>query len=54
MEPVVQTTRRAVFPVLLTNPAGLICAANPHSADLRLWWDPLSGGGPVQLVSGVG
>ena len=54
MEPVVQTTRRALFPLWLSNPAGLVYAANPFTAELRLWWRPESGGPPKLLTTGVG
>ncbi len=47
-----RTSRRAVFPVPLKD--GLIYAANPDSADLALWWTPLSARRPVRLTTGVG
>jgi eukaryotic-like serine/threonine-protein kinase len=53
-EPVVTTTRRAVFPVLLPHGRGLIYAANPTGPDLSLWWRPLGGGAPTRLTTGVG
>jgi eukaryotic-like serine/threonine-protein kinase len=51
-ELVVRTSRRAVFPAPLSG--GLVYSANPDSADLALWWRPLSGGRPVRLTTGVG
>jgi Tol biopolymer transport system component len=47
-----RTSRRAVFPVPLRD--GLIYAANPDSADLALWWTPLTARGPMRLTTGVG
>ena len=41
MEPVVSTSRRAVFPALLPDGRGLIYAANPVTAELGLWWRSL-------------
>jgi eukaryotic-like serine/threonine-protein kinase len=52
-EPVVQTVRRAEYPVPL--PGGdLIYAANPDTVDLGLWWKPAGGGAPQLLAPGVG
>ncbi len=52
-EPVVQTIRRAAYPVPL--PGGdLIYAANPDTVDLGLWWKPGGGGAPQLLAPGVG
>jgi Tol biopolymer transport system component len=52
-EPVVQTTRRAVYP--LPQPGGdLIYSANPDSVDLGLWWRPGPSGEPRRLTAGVG
>jgi eukaryotic-like serine/threonine-protein kinase len=51
-ELVVRTSRRAVFPAPLSG--GLVYSANPDSADLALWWRPLSGGEPVRLTTGIG
>jgi Tol biopolymer transport system component len=53
-EPVVTTTRRAVFPILLPHRHGLIYAANPTGPDMSLWWQPLGGGPPTRLTTGVG
>jgi len=51
-EPVVQTVRRAEFPVPL--PSGdLIYAANPDTVDLGLWWKPNGGGMSQQLAPGM-
>jgi Tol biopolymer transport system component len=52
MEPVVQTTRRAMYPLLLSNPPGLVYSANPSTAELRLWWRSAAGGAPRQLTTG--
>jgi eukaryotic-like serine/threonine-protein kinase len=54
MEPLVQTTRRALYPLVLSNPPGLVYAANPFTAELRLWWRSAAGGAPRQLTTGVG
>jgi Tol biopolymer transport system component len=52
VEPVIATSRRAIFPAPLPN-GGLIYAANPDAVDLSLWWS--NGGGiPRQLTMGVG
>jgi len=54
VEPVVSTTRRAIFPILLPEGRGLIYAANPMSADLNLWWRSIDGGTAERLTTGVG
>jgi tricorn protease-like protein len=54
IEPVVTTSRRAVFPLPMPGGNGLIYAANPTTAELGLWWRPLNGGTDRQLTSGVG
>jgi eukaryotic-like serine/threonine-protein kinase len=54
MEPVVLTTRRAVFPLPMPDGTGLIYAANPASADLSLWWRPATGSRSQRLTTGVG
>jgi serine/threonine protein kinase/Tol biopolymer transport system component len=54
IEPVVQTTRRAVFPVPMPDGSGLIYATNPDSAELALWWRPAGQGEPVRLTTGIG
>ena len=54
LEPVVQTTRRAMYPLFLSNPPGLVYSANPFTAELRLWWRSAAGGAPRQLTTGVG
>jgi serine/threonine protein kinase/Tol biopolymer transport system component len=53
LEPVIQSVRRAVYPVPMPDGA-LIFSANPASSDLGLWWRPRSGGSPQQLTSDVG
>ena len=54
MEPVVRTIRRALFPLPMPAGDGLIYAANPFTAELRLWWAPLRGGAARQITTGVG
>jgi Tol biopolymer transport system component len=54
MEPVVQTLRRAMYPVPLRSQKGLIYSANPYTAEMRLWWRSADGKTSRQLVSGVG
>jgi Tol biopolymer transport system component/predicted Ser/Thr protein kinase len=54
MEPVVETLRRAQFPVPLRSQKGLIYSANPLTAEMRLWWRSADGSVTRQLVSGVG
>ncbi len=54
IEPVVTTTRRAVFPLPTPDGAGLIYAANPTGVDLALWWRPLDRHEPTRLTTGVG
>jgi Tol biopolymer transport system component len=54
VEPVVQTSRRAVFPLPMPDGTGLMYAANPDTADLNLWWRPTGGGEAKQLTAGVG
>ena len=41
VEPVVRTARRAAFPAPLPDGLGLLYAANPVTADLALWWQPV-------------
>jgi Tol biopolymer transport system component len=53
-EPVVRTSRRAVFPVPMPDGRGLIYAANVDSSDLGLWWRPFGRGEPRRLTVGVG
>ncbi|MGH9400083.1 MAG: protein kinase domain-containing protein, partial [Thermoanaerobaculia bacterium] len=53
-EPVVQTSRRAVYPVPMPDGRGLIYAADADAADLGLWWKPLGRGEPRRLTVGVG
>jgi Tol biopolymer transport system component len=54
MEPVVETLRRALHPVPLRSGRGLIYAADPQTAELRLWWRSADGKQTRQLVEGVG
>jgi serine/threonine protein kinase/dipeptidyl aminopeptidase/acylaminoacyl peptidase len=53
-EPVIPSSRRAVFPAPMPGGAGLLYAANPDTADLSLWWRPAGKGAPVRLTRGVG
>ncbi|MFY9552680.1 MAG: LpqB family beta-propeller domain-containing protein [Thermoanaerobaculia bacterium] len=53
-EPVVLSSRRAVFPAPMPDGVGLLYAANPDTADLSLWWRPTGKGAPVRLTRGVG
>ncbi len=53
-EPVVRTSRRAVYPVPMPEGRGLLYAANVDSADLGLWWQPFGRGEPRRLTVGVG
>jgi Tol biopolymer transport system component len=52
-EPVVSTTRRAVYPSPASDGSGLLYSANPDSPELALWWMP-TGGQPVRLTTGIG
>jgi Tol biopolymer transport system component len=54
LEPVVSTTRRAMFPAPMPNSNGLIFAANPTAADLSLWWRAPNGAETRRLTLGVG
>ena len=54
IEPVVATSRRAIFPLPLPGGNGLVYAGNPISAELGLWWRPANGGTPRPLTAGVG
>jgi serine/threonine protein kinase/Tol biopolymer transport system component len=56
IEPVVMTSRRAVFPAFTPDAKGLIYAANPDTADLSLWWKPLdrAEAKAERLTTGVG
>jgi Tol biopolymer transport system component len=53
-EPVVRTSRRAVYPVPMPDGRGLLYAANVDSSDLGLWWRPFGRGEPRRLTVGVG
>jgi Tol biopolymer transport system component len=54
MEPVVSTSRRAMYPLPMPDGRGLVYAANPGSAELSLWWRPMRGGAPQRITMGVG
>jgi Tol biopolymer transport system component len=54
IEPVVQTSRRAVYPFPAPNRRGLFYSANPDSVDLGLWWRDFSTGRDHRLTNGVG
>jgi len=56
LEPVVQTSRRAIFPLPVPDGTGVIFAANPFTVDLGLWWKPLANlsEAPRQLTAGLG
>jgi serine/threonine protein kinase/dipeptidyl aminopeptidase/acylaminoacyl peptidase len=54
MEPVVQTSRRAMFPLSMPDGTGLIYASKPATDDLSLWWKPNGGGKARQLTMGAG
>ena len=52
-EPVVTTSRRALYPFFSPDGRGMYYSANPDTVDLSLWWKPRSG--PSKRVStGVG
>jgi serine/threonine protein kinase/Tol biopolymer transport system component len=53
VEPVVRTTRRAVYPVPMPD-GSLLFSANPDSVDLGLWWRSPRGGEPQRLTTGIG
>jgi len=52
-EPVVTTSRRAIYPWPSRDGLGLLYSANPTSVELSLWWKPFDGR-PVRLTTGVG
>jgi serine/threonine protein kinase/Tol biopolymer transport system component len=54
IEPVISTSRRAVFPLPTPDGTGLIYAANPTAADLSLYWRPINGGEAQRLTTGIG
>jgi Tol biopolymer transport system component len=54
IEPVVETTRRAIHPFPTLDGSGLIYSANPDAAGLNLWWRPIEGGTPRRLTMGIG
>jgi eukaryotic-like serine/threonine-protein kinase len=52
-EPVVQSARRAIYPVPM--PGGdLLFAANPRTLELGLWWLRAGASAPVLLTNGTG
>ncbi len=53
VEPVVRTTRRAVYPAPMPD-GSLLFSANPDSVDLGLWWLSSRGGAPRRLTTGIG
>jgi Tol biopolymer transport system component len=53
-EPLVQTSRRAVYPAPMPDGRGLVYASNIDTADLALWWRPLRRGQPRRITLGVG
>jgi Tol biopolymer transport system component len=54
VEPVVTTSRRAIFPQPMPDGSGLIYAANPASTELGLWWRARDGRIERQLTRGIG
>jgi eukaryotic-like serine/threonine-protein kinase len=54
MEPVVQTPRRALHPAPTPDGRGLIYAADPNTAELRLWYRPSLEAPAQQITTGVG
>jgi Tol biopolymer transport system component len=52
-EPVITTSRRAIYPWPSRDGSGLLYSANPTSVDLSLWWKPFNGR-PLRLTTGVG
>ena len=52
IEPVVTTSRRAIFPLPMPDGNGLLYAANPTTAELGLWWRANDGKTNRQLTSG--
>ena len=54
MEPVVDTARRAMNPFPSPDGRGLFYAANPNTAELRLWWQAGRNATPQALTTGVG
>ena len=53
-EPVVQSTRRAIYPAPLPEGRGLVFAANPNTVELGLWWNPPGSGAARPITTGVG
>jgi Tol biopolymer transport system component len=54
IEPVVTTSRRAIFPLPMPDGNGLLYAANPTTAELGLWWRANDGKTNRQLTWGIG
>jgi Tol biopolymer transport system component len=54
MEAVIATPRRAMYAFPTPDGRGLVYAANPNTAEMRIWWRALPGGAPQQLTAGVG
>jgi eukaryotic-like serine/threonine-protein kinase len=52
-EPVVATSRRAVFPYATRDGRGLVYSSNPAGPELALWWKPVTGQ-PQRLTTGIG
>jgi TolB protein len=53
-EPVIRSTRRAIFPFPDAAGRGLFYAANPDTVDLGLWWRDGSSGRDHRLINGIG
>jgi Tol biopolymer transport system component len=53
-EPVVRSTRRAIFPFPDAAGRGFFYAANPDTVDLALWWRDSSSGRDYRLINGIG
>ena len=54
VEPVLRTTRRALFAFPDFDGRGLFYAANPDTVDLGLWWRDLARGRDYRLINGIG
>ncbi len=52
-EPVIATSRRAIFPCPSPDGRGLLYSSNPVGVELSLWWKPFDGD-PVRVTTGVG
>jgi Tol biopolymer transport system component len=53
-EPVVRSSRRALFPFPDPGGRGLFYAGNPDTVETGLWWRDLSSGRDYRLINGVG